>query len=446
MKARGFLKVLIIACILFCKVNAQNIYPFAFTGSLGNSGDGGQAVNAECVNPFYVAADAAGNVYISDQNNNKVRKVNTSGIITTFAGTGNATYGGDGASANFAHIKAPGGVAFDASGNVYIADTWNHRVRKVDLSGIITTFAGDGTFGFSGDGGPATNAKLNFPQDIATDASGNIYIADAGNTRVRKVDPSGIITTFAGTGVSGWQGDGGPATSADLEKLSSLAVDGAGNLFIVTGPRVRKVNTSGIISTYAGTGSSGFTGDGGPATSAKIAAEGIAFDASGNLYIADGYNHRVRVVSTSGIISTFAGNGVASGGGDGGLATIAQLNHPQSVAVNASGNVIISDSWNNRIRIVCINDCLAGIPSLTKDHANLKIYPNPNNGVFSIKTEGEINKGELTVRNALGQVVHSQELTAETNKIDLSHLAAGLYSCILLEDKRSMYSSKLSIE
>lgn len=446
MKANIFLTIFVFLCLLFCKVNAQNIYPFAFTGSLGNSGDGGPAVNAECVNPFYVAADAAGNVYISDQNNNKVRKVNTSGIITTFAGTGNATYGGDGASANFAHIYSPGGICGDALGNIYIADIGNNRVRKVNPSGIITTIAGNGTAGFSGDGGPAINANLNYPQDVAVDASGNVYIADAGNLRIRKVDPSGTITTFAGTGVSGWQGDGGPATSANLEGLTSLALDGSGNLYIVTGPRVRKINTSGIITTYAGTGSAGFSGDGGQATSAKIAALGITFDSNDNLYIADANNHRIRKVNTTGIISTFAGNGIASGGGDGGIATIAQLNHPQSVAVNAAGNIIISDSWNNRVRIVCINDCLAGINALTKKPASLKIYPNPTSGIFSIKTDGTIDHGELIVINTLGQTVCSLKLTTETSKIDLSDFTAGLYTCILLQDKRVIYYGKLSIE
>lgn len=446
MKTNRFITIFAMACLLYCEVNAQNIYPFAFTGNPGNSGDGGPAVNAECANPFYVAADAAGNVYISDQNNNKVRKVNTSGIITTFAGTGNATFGGDGGSANFAHLYGPCGMAFDASGNMYITDAMNNRIRKVDQFGIITTFAGNGTAGYSGDGGLAINAQINLPRDVAVDAAGNVYIADAGNLRIRKVDPSGNITTYAGTGVSGWQGDGGPATGANLEVLSSIAVDGSDNLYIVTGPRVRKVNTSGIISTYAGSGPGTFSGDGGPATSAKISALGIAFDSAGNLYIADAYNNRIRMVNTSGIISTFAGNGVASGGGDGQLATIAQLNNPQSVAVNASGNVIISDSWNNRVRIVCINDCLAGIPTLTKDHANLKIYPNPNNGVFKIGREEETKNGELIIINTLGQVVHSQKLNTETNTIDLSHFSVGLYNCIFLHDKGKAYSGKLSIE
>jgi sugar lactone lactonase YvrE len=226
--------------------------------------------------------------------------VSTSGTITTFAGNGTQGFSGDGGPATSAGLSYPGGVAVDAAGNLYIADTSNHRVRKVSTSGTITTVAGNGTFGFSGDDGPATNATLSYPTEVAVDAVGNLYIADTGNLRVRKVSASGTITTVAGNGIYGFSGDGGPATNASLVIPRGVAVDAVGNLYIADygNSRVRKVSSWGTITTVAGNGSPGFSGDGGPATSAALGyPRGVAVDAAGNLYIADTDNNRVRKVS-----------------------------------------------------------------------------------------------------------------------------------------------------
>ena len=241
----------------------------------GYYGDGGLATVAGLFAPTSVAYDRAGNVYIADNGNNVIRKVNTLGIISTFAGiqytTATGLYGGDGGAATSAYLASPTGVAVDTAGNVYIADVGNARIRKVNGLGIITTIAGNGTYGYSGDGTLATSAELNYPWGVAVDRVGNVYIADGGNARIRKINTAGIISTFAGNGTYGYSGDGGSATSAKLSGPWSVAVDGAGNVYIAeagntftaTGSRIRKINTSGIISTIAGNGTYGYSGDGG---------------------------------------------------------------------------------------------------------------------------------------------------------------------------------------
>jgi uncharacterized protein YjiK len=336
----------------------------AGNGSYGFSGDGGPATNASLSYPTGVAVDAAGNLYIADRNNSRVRRVSTSGTITTFAGTGMFGFSGDGGPATGAMLHNPYGVAVDTAGNLYIADTYNSRVRKVSSSGTITTVAGNGTSGFSGDGGPATSARLRDPQGVAVDAAGNLYIADSSNNRVRKVSASGTITTIAGTGSPGFFGNGLPGTRAFLYGPSGVAVDTAGNLYIAdsSNNRVRKVSTSGTITTVAGNGSSGHWGDGGTATNAGLASPwGVAVDAAGNLYIADSDNHRVRKVSMSGTITTIAGTGSYGFSGDGGPATNASLAFPTGVAVDAAGNVYIADSDNHRVRKVSMSGTITTV-------------------------------------------------------------------------------------
>jgi sugar lactone lactonase YvrE len=295
-----------------------------------------------------------------------------SDTITTFAGTGVFGFSGDGGSATSANLNTPVGVAVDAQGNLYIADTGNNRVRKVAAKldafgniipgGIITTFAGSGVAGFSGDGGPATTARLSSPWGVAVDGQGNVYIADEANNRVREVNGAGTITTVAGGGST--FGDGGPATSAQLSQPMGVAVDGQGNFYIADrgNSRVRKVTSGGTITTLAGTGVSGYSGDGGAASAAKVnLPAGVAADGPGNVYIADTNNHRVRKVDTFGIISTFAGSGVFGFSGDGGPATVAQLATPTGVALDAQGNLLIADDGNARVRRVDLGGTITTI-------------------------------------------------------------------------------------
>ena len=281
------------------------------------------------------------------------------GMITAYAGTGTQGYAGDNAAATAALLRDPQGVEVAANGDLYIADTGNHAVRKVSAAtGVITTVAGSGPSGSSGDGGPATSAKLHSPAGVAVAANGDIYLSDTANDRIRKVTAAtGIITTFAGTGTAGYQGDGGAATSARLNTPEGVTLAANGDLYIAdTGNNaVRKVSAATLnISTYAGTGTAGFLGDGGAATSARLnAPEAVSLNSAGDLYIADTGNNRIRrVTAGSGVITTIAGTGTAGGTGDGGPATAARLNSPRGITVSATGAYYIGDRSNNRARKV----------------------------------------------------------------------------------------------
>jgi sugar lactone lactonase YvrE len=431
-------------------------------GTPGFSGDNGLATSAKLNYPFGMAIDRTGNIYVADMFNHRVRKISTSGIITTVAGTGTAGYSGDGAAATGAMLNQPEGVAVDTSGNLYIADVVNNRIRKVTTGGIISTYAGTGVYGSTGDGGLATSAQLSSPNAVSVDASGNLYITD-GNAKVRKVTLAGTITTVAGTGTQGFSGDNGPAVSAQLQGAWGTMTDASGNLLICdesnqrirkvtpggaistfagngsnyignnglatnavlyspaavytdhagniyfpdnntvlkvdlsgnisvfagTGPgysatdgypanaqpvwspfgvwgdpagniyigcsgdyTVRKVDTSGIMTKFAGiAGTNGWSGDNGPATSAAISkSQGIVGDPSGNIYITDFYHGVIRKVTPAGIISTFAGTGTPGYSGDNGPATSAQLGAPNSICVDAAGNIYVADDYVNSVR------------------------------------------------------------------------------------------------
>jgi len=325
------------------KVSNGVITTVAGNGTAGFSGDNGPATSAQLDDPGGIAVGSTGNLYIADTSNGRIRKVSNGAIATAVGG---GTPLGDNGPAASAELWQPQGVAADSAGNVYIADTQNHRVRKVS-KGAIATFAGGGTT--YGDNGPATSAEMTFPAGLALDAAGNLYIADSWGA-VRKVT-NGVITTVAGGGTS--LGDSGPATSAQLSNPLGVAVDSAGNLYIADSLnfRIRKVS-NGVITTVAGTGNMGFSGDNGPATSAQLSRPGgVAVDSAGNLYIADTFNNRIRKVS-NGVIATVAGNGGEGYSGDGGPATSAQLNEPSSVAIDASGNLYIADRMSGHIRKV----------------------------------------------------------------------------------------------
>jgi sugar lactone lactonase YvrE len=384
------------------RIDANGIlWLVAGTGALGNqgsSGDGGPAVSAALSLPLGLAFDSSGNLYIADAGSNRIRMVDTSGVIHTFAGNGNNANSGDGGPAVNASLKTPSAIAFDASGNLLIADTGNNEIRMVSPLGVITKVAGSGNAAYDGDNGTVLTAAFSGPTGIAVDQSGDILVADTGNQRIRMITPNGTTSVIAGTGTKGSFGDGRLATIASLNNPGSLAFDSAGNLYIadVGNDRVRRITSDGKIANYAGTGTVAAGGDGGWAIAANLNLAAIAIDPQNNLLIADGANYRVRfVTASSGIITTIGGNGLitynpqnmfrdgdalyfsdtnanrvrklelsagagsisliagtgaASFSASDDVALTARLNTPRGITMDSAGNIYLADSKNHRVR------------------------------------------------------------------------------------------------
>jgi len=436
--------------------NAQygNVTTIAGDGTQGFSGDGGPATASVTNFPNGIAIDNAGNIYFTEITNCVVRKIAADGIISTVAGiVGQCTFSGDDGQATAAKLDFPQGLTVDASGNLYIADTDSHRIRKIDVAtGIITTVAGNGTAGDAGDGGQATAAELDSSQDMAVDATGNIYISDWLNNKIRKVDATtGIITTIAGTGDSGFSGDGAAATAAKLKSPSGITVDAAGTIYFSDrgNDRIRKIATDGIITTVVGKGGfNAFSGDGGQATDAELNnPSGITIDNDGNLYIMDRNNHRIRKVTTDGIINTIVGTGstgFSNGGfnGDDQLGTSTQLNKPTDVVIDASNNIIFADYDNQRIRKLAAT-------TLTIDNFSkigVQLFPNPvaSNNSVTIRSQEVINS--ITVFNAIGQKVKQINPNKTNYNLNMNTPKSGLYYIKLTTDNNNTAVQKLIID
>jgi len=463
------------------KVNSLGIIStIVGNDTAGYKGDGGAATNAELDHPFGITIDAAGNKYIADEGNSRVRMVNTFGIITTKVGYCLTNFGGDGGVATDAELCDPFDIAIDVFGNIFVADAGNGRIRKIDTSGVITTVAGNGLIGYTGDGVAATNAELNGPIGLALDTSGNVYIADEGDNVIRKVDKFGTITTFAGTGTSGYSGDGGPATAAELSGPTSIVLDTAGNIYIAANKTVRKINSSGIISTiagnasgsgsgaggaataaginvagialdlagnlyiadlngavlmvntvgmitrFAGTGAEESSGDGGPATSCGIlGAYGVCTDSAGNVFISDLGGNRIRRVNTSGIITTIAGNGIPGYFGDGGPASDAELSRPLGIKMDPAGNLFVADLRNNRIRRISNVGWRTNVPNIVSNVENVNIYPNPANTSITISSTQTID--QVSIVNIIGQCVYDRYCNGSRVVVDVADLPTGIY-------------------
>ncbi len=442
--------------LLFCSAfafglsfsaHSQTIVTIGGNGTAGYVADGVAATSTQLNSPAAVAVDALGNVYIADAYNHRVRKINTSGVISTIAGTGTGGYGGDGAAATAAQLKTPLGIAVDNSGNVYIADSDNSRIRKVNASGIISTIAGDGSLGFTGDGGPATAAVLYKPLGVFLDNTSNLYIADGFNQRVRRIDVAGVIATVAGNGSFAYSGDGGSAVAAGLNSPSGVAKDAAGNIYIADKMNhcVRKVSSAGIISTFAGVDTMGYSGDGGQASAAKLNKPmSVKVDKLNNVYICDYGNNRIRKVTPAGIITTIAGTGAVGSAGDGGPATAAQFSFPNDVFTDTLGNIFIADQGNSRIRKIKAPS--TGVAEITSLDQALTLCPNPTRGTFAIELPKASRNIFVTIQDITGRIIESKTIETLETKLSytLAHPVAGLYVVRACTDD-AVYVGKLEV-
>lgn len=363
---RAMIKCMVYFIVFFPIISYGQVITTWAGGGTGGPGDGGPATNANITNPARGIFDRNGNFYIVSGTGHRVRKISVDGTISTVAGTGTSGYNGDGIPATNARLNLPTSVVVDTFGNLYIADGQNERIRKVDaVTGLISTIAGTGVSGFYGDGIPATDAHFDGPGDLCFDKRGNLYSTDYSNNRIRKISTSGIITTFAGNGISGYSGDGSKVDTARIGGIGGMCCDDTGNIYLadIGLARVFKIDTFGIITTVAGT-STGYlyNGDGIPATNANIHPSDVDVD-NGILYVSEHLNYRVRKIDASGIIHTVAGIGTSGTTGDLGLATSAQINYPSGIEFDVCGNLYISEANARRIRKVIFNG--TGTPTIT---------------------------------------------------------------------------------
>ncbi|MBE2290479.1 MAG: T9SS type A sorting domain-containing protein [Chitinophagaceae bacterium] len=442
--------MLLLLCLFATQLNAQIITTVAGNGICGYSGDFLLATAAKIATPVDVVKDAAGNLYFAEKFNHVIRKVSSAGIITTYAGTGTSGYSGDGGQATAANIQTPHGIYIDKFGNMYIAGG-GARVRKIDPSGTISTFAGNGTTVVSGDGGPATAAGVGAISAICADTAGNILLA--GNYCIRKVDGSGIISTIAGTGTIGFGGDGGPATTAQFSFIDEMVSDKDNNLFLTDGgnERIRKISGNGIMTTIAGNGIQGYAGDGGPATAAQLRTpHGVDVDSCGNVYISDYTNQVIRIVNTSGNIYRLAGNSTAGFSGDNGPATAAQMDRPVNIFLDKEHNLFFSDQNNCRIRKIALPRCdslvfPAEVGDVATNEPGLTVWPNPATNELQLQLNTTGTTGHVAIVTLTSRTVQELLLPAGKPATVLLHLPAGMY-LVVAETEQGRIVKKLVVE
>lgn len=430
--------ILTTLCLFLCFcVKGQIITTWAGGGAGGGTdglGDGLHADSAKIPDPGGMFFDKYGNCYVvSALGGNRIRKIDTNTIITSVVGTGMAGFSGDGGLAIDATLNYPSAVTFDSVGNMYIVETGNNTVRKVNaITGIISTIAGNGIPKDSGDGGLAIYSELNDPQDICIDKHGNLYIATWGG-KVRKITPTGIISTFAGNEKSGYSGDGSHADTSAIGGLTGICIDDTGNIYLASqsNSRILKINTLGIITSIAGTNTGHvYNGDNIPATTAQIDPARVAVDHFGNLFFSDQHNYRVRKIDSLGTIHTVAGDGMTTGGsGDGGLATSAVINYPVALAFDNCGSLYISEINIPRIRKVTFDTSChihAAQTSVQNVPApfNIKIYPNPTTDILHIEAPTNLR---YRLMNMLGTIVQQGVLQAGNTSISVAPLPSGIY-------------------
>jgi sugar lactone lactonase YvrE len=432
-------------------LNSQNINLVAGNGSSGYTGDGGPALQAGFPGAYSIKYHS-NNLYISQGMFGyfAIRKIDANGIITTFAGNGGSGFSGDGGPAIMAQLNNPVEMALDKNGNLFFTDRQNHRIRKINTSGIITTIAGIGTAGFSGDNNPAINAELNYPTGLIIDSHGNLYLSDSENNVIRKIDTLGIITTIAGiAGTNSYTGDGGPAINATLNRPGRMGIDKNDGIYITdSGYRLRKISSSGVITTIAGTGINSHSGDGGLAVAANLySPTGIDIDTLGNVFIAEYNGNRVRKIDQSGIITTIAGTGAPTSSGDGGPAINSEIYGPTAVSLDKNGSLYVLEYSMNKVRVIYnIYNTSTGVDDLKVKKSILSLFPNPNDGNFNISFNEHPQNAELLIIDLIGQKIYSQKMHNLENKVILPELSSSIYTYIVRENNKQIESGKISIQ
>ena len=433
-------------CLLIINyVCGQNISTFAGNGGSGYSGDGGLATEASIGFAGTITFDKNGNCYFSELNNT-IRKISSSGIISTIAGNGISGFSGDNGPATAAEFNftGGGGLACDYIGNLYVADQANNRIRKIDVTtGIVSTIAGSGVAGFGGDGGLADSAQLNSPGWLTFDTIDNLYFTDAFNYRIRGISNSGIITTIAGTGIAGSTGDSGLATSAEVYAADGIFCKN-GNVYLSDGQSIRVINLlSGYIYPFAGTGTPGFSGDGGPAVLSEFGlAIDVTSDDSSNVYLSDEAENRIRKIDNIGIITTVAGNGISGYSGDGDFADSAELSSPRGIAIDPCNNLYIVDNGNKRIRKVLFNPyCWSlKVPQVVANEVT--IYPNPTTEILHI--DNVTTESSYAILNITGIIEQQGILHQGNNQITVQSLPPGIYLLEMVDDEGNKTVKKIA--
>jgi Secretion system C-terminal sorting domain/NHL repeat len=443
----------IIALYVLCHysicLNAQVISTIAGNGRL--TGDGIPATASSIFDPNGICVDQVGNIYFTETLGNQVKKIDTSGLITTIAGTGVSGFAGDGGAASAALLNEPIGITVDSSGDIYFADQGNNRIRKINVTtNIIMTIIGGSSIGFGGDGGNASSASISYPGDLRFDSRGNLIFADNGNFRIRRISKSGTINTIAGNGSNINSGDYGLATNAGCV-VGNLCIDVEGNIYIgsqtASGLLVRKITSSGIISTIAGkTACSDFNGDEISATNACLTPSFMTVNPfEEGLFITDVLNNRVRYVDKNCIIHTVAGNGIAGDSGDGNLATLAELNEPTGITFDNCGDMLICQVNTPRIRKVLFNpECWPDEVKPVNTNLLISIYPNPVNKELYI--DNLESQAAYIIYNIVGTSVQRGILRKGENAINISSLLPDMYLLELVDEEGNRTVKKVMKE
>jgi sugar lactone lactonase YvrE len=425
----------ILLLLLLCRGSyAQVIVTVAGTGVGGYSGDNGPATNAKMSAPNSLVFDKNGNFYFTDATNPTIRKVTPSGIISRVAGNGTSGFSGDEGAATDAEIRGGGGLAVDRWNNIYLADGNNHRIRKITPDGVIHTIVGTGVAGYNGDGISALSAQLNQPQGVVVDDTGNVYICDRLNFRLRKVDTFGNISTIAGTGVMGFTADGARADTAAINESWHMVVDKNGDIYFMDKARIRKIAaTDHKLSTIAGNGIDAYSGDGGPATAASIGTQYFTFDSVGNIFMAEGGVCRIRKVTTDGTIYTIVGNGLVGIDPEGVSLSVARVIIPSGIAFNSIGELCFAERNGAKVRKITL--AWDGVNEVSAKDNRLELFPNPARHTVSISVRSEAEEASVTIADVTGAVVARKTITCNLAHTIATPWPKGIYMvCVVVGD------------